>query len=184
MAPLVGANQGTMEERAKVTMQVPLSNGGFALVDEEDHARIASHSWYAWHHHGTSYAARMTAREGRRICILMHREVMDAQPGSQVDHSDGNGLNNQRSNLRFCTPSENRYNQGRQRNNSSGLKGVSWNKKLQKWEVYINKDRKRTRLGFFADKNDAMRAYDKAAAEMHGDFARPNKPETEKRVRR
>lgn len=89
-----------------------------------------------------------------------------------VDHIDGNGLNNAFDNLRLCTNSENGCNRGATTENKTGLKGVGWHKHSQKWTARIQKNGKKICIGYFPTPELAHMAYCKAAAELHGDFAR------------
>ncbi len=97
-------------------------------------------------------------------------------PPDHIDHIDGDKLNNKFSNLRACTPAENQRNRGRFKSNKSGFKGVSWMKRPAKWQAQICVDRKVKHLGLFENKVDAARAYDIAAIELHGAFAKTNFP--------
>lgn len=106
------------------------------------------------------------------LCLYMHRVIMDATPGAIVDHVDMDGLNNTRSNLRVATKAENMSNRGRQRNNRSGHKGVSWNKSSNKWLVQICANKVRRTIGTYSDLEEARLAYARAAAEFHGKFSR------------
>ncbi len=99
----------------------------------------------------------------------MHRMITNAIQGVDVDHIDGDGLNNQRQNLRLCTRAQNLMNRGLNRANKSGYKGVIWCK--GKWMAYIVKDRKQVYLGRFTEKLQAYKVYCKAAKELHGEFA-------------
>src|SRR5271157_1434079 len=103
----------------------------------------------------------------------MHRFVLDVY--SPVDHRDGNGLNNQRRNLRKATKSQNGQNRDKQANNTSGFKGVSWHSASNRWVAQITIDKKRTHLGLFVDKEKAACAYNKAAKLHYGSFAKLNK---------
>lgn len=94
-----------------------------------------------------------------------------------IDHVDGDVTNNRISNLRAATPSENGGNSTRSKNNKSGFKGVSWVKSQGKWSAYIKHNRKRIHLGRFYHLEDAARAYDRAALQHFGEFARLNFPE-------
>ena len=89
-----------------------------------------------------------------------------------IDHIDGNGYNNIFANLRLCTNQQNAFNRIANTNNKSGFKGVYWTKKLQKWGAGIKLNYKRIHLGYFPTAELAHMAYCKAAAELHGDFAR------------
>ncbi|MCK5643692.1 MAG: HNH endonuclease, partial [Gammaproteobacteria bacterium] len=89
----------------------------------------------------------------------------------EIDHANRNRLDNRKENLRQCTPSQNKWNIGKRGNNTSGYKGVCWKKDKQKWVACIRKDHKVTWLGHFKDKIKAAKAYDKAALELHGQFA-------------
>jgi len=106
----------------------------------------------------------------------MHRVILQ-QMGvefEQVDHRDMNGLNNCRSNLRAATNQENGCNRNKQEKNTSGAKGVCWDKQAQKWQAHIRVNGKRIHLGLFDDIDDAVRAYNKAAMQHFGEFARLN----------
>ena len=132
---------------------------------------LSTVKWYAAKRGRTFYAARMTARPDRKV-ILMHIEIMGEK---SVDHEDGDGLNNVRSNLRLATQSQNMGNQCRRADNTSGYKGVSWDKSREKWEAYITITGRRRRLGRFDDPKEAAEAYDRAAVLHFGRFARTNK---------
>ncbi|EMH4108092.1 HNH endonuclease [Serratia marcescens] len=95
-------------------------------------------------------------------------------PKKHIDHIDGDKTNNRIDNLRLCTHNQNQHNQGIRKNNKSGFKGVSWMKSLRKWQAQICCNSKVKHLGFYDEKEDAARAYDKAAIEFHGEFAWTN----------
>lgn len=107
--------------------------------------------------------------------VTLHRWIMvGGNPGIKtIDHIDGNKLNNKRGNLRQCSQAENSRNTRLAKNNSSGFKGVSLDVN-GKWRARIWKDRKEIRIGTFSKIEDAVAAYDKAALELHGEFASPN----------
>lgn len=115
--------------------------------------------------------------DGHRV--LMHRFIMGVTDSRFVDHRDHNPLNNQRSNLRICTPAENCRN-SRKRSAaraSSRFKGVCWHKGRSRWRASIVVNYKNITIGQFADELEAARAYDRAAREHFGEFACLNFPE-------
>jgi hypothetical protein len=161
---------------------ISLSRGMSALVDDEDYDALNAFKWFACPRHGLWYAVRNGKRvktDGRikRGKIWMHRVVTNAPEGSSgqmVDHKDGDGLNNQRENLRLGTSGQNQQNRHRLTTNTSGYRGVTWHRRLGKWQAQIKLDNKNMYLGVFEHAEDAARAYDKKAEEVFGEFAVPN----------
>jgi hypothetical protein len=151
---------------------IPLMQGKFAIVDAEDYDWLAQYKWSCQKSKNNFYATR--AKGSARIS--MHREIMKAPEGVQVDHIDRGGLKNRRSNLRLCTHAENVHNSRPMRNATSKYKGVCWHKRKKKWCVSISKSGKRTYLGNFDDEVEATRAYDQKAEELFGEFAYLNFP--------
>jgi hypothetical protein len=100
--------------------------------------------------------------------------ILSAKHGEEVDHINGDGLDNRRANLRVCTHSENAKNKRKQRNNISGFKGVSFNKKMNRWKGQLEINGKSIYLGFYTDPIDAAKAYDEAARKYYGNFANVN----------
>jgi hypothetical protein len=148
---------------------IPLSRGKFAIVDDEDYEFISQHKWHA---STMGYAVRNAfKRLGERKMVYMHREIIKPPDGLYVDHINHDTLDYRKTNLRICTLSQNQHNRYVPRNNTSGYKGVRWNK--GKWEARINKDGKTTNLGRFANIEDAANAYKKAEVELFGEFAIP-----------
>jgi hypothetical protein len=111
-----------------------------------------------------------------RSNYLIHRlawlYVHGAWPKHEVDHKDGNGLNNRIANLRDATHSQNQRNRGAQSNNPSGLKGVSWHKRDRKWRAQITINGKRKTLGSFRTPDAAHAAYERACIQEYGEYAR------------
>lgn len=147
---------------------VPLTRGYEAVIDADDAPLIGQWNWQAKVCRNKAknvmgvYATRWDSRG-------MHQMLLKA---SIVDHVDGNGLNNQRINLRSATRSENARNSRRHRDNTSGFKGVSWNKAKQKWRAYITLNGKEKHLGLFSTAEAARDAYAAANALMHGEFGK------------
>ena len=98
--------------------------------------------------------------------------IMGEPNGKDVDHINRNPLDNRRENLRICTHQQNQYNRTKQSNNTSGFKGVSFNKEKQKFEARIGIDGKSKFLGYFDTAEKASECYKQAALKHHGDFAR------------
>lgn len=146
--------------------------GGFALVDDNVFGLVNKFTWYGHQSRpgGTVYAA---SRTGGKM-VKMHR-IIFGEDAKQIDHIDGNGLNNQRCNLREATHFTNRANQGLSSRNTSGFKGIYWNKKLRKWAAKIVVSGKQIHLGICISKEAAAIAWNRAAIKYHGEFARPNK---------
>lgn len=147
--------------------QITLTRGMFAIVDDADFDTLQKYNWQM-HKHG--YATR---KKGLGH-ISMHREIMNPPSGFDVDHINGNKLDNRRANLRICSRHENTFNQGLRSNNNSGYKGVSWRKQERKWIAQIQANGKRKTIGYFDSAIEAARAYDNAAIEAYGEYARLN----------
>lgn len=132
---------------------VPLSQGLWAIVDESDYERVMEHKWSAKRSEETGgcYAYRSELRDGKRVLIYMAREIMGFKPGDRetVDHIDPwNTLDNRRANLRVATMAEQNRNHRKQRNNTSGFKGVSYNKNMHAFGAYIQLNGKLMGLGY------------------------------------
>jgi hypothetical protein len=152
--------------------QIQLANGGVAWVDDEDVAYLNTWRWLHVRasHSGITYACRY---ENQKI-ILMHRVLMNAPDGQRVDHKSGEGLDNRRSNLRFCSHAQNLQNQRANGTGSSRFKGVRRIASRNRWRAEIGINKRQLHLGYFADETEAARAYDEAARKYFGEFARPN----------
>lgn len=157
-------------------MEVELTRGLVALIDDEDAELISGYSWFArghgrwfyataWHRHGPRW-------QDRRM-IHMHRLIMRVWDGRQVDHKSGDTLDNRRDNLRVATNENNQANRislvG-----TSPYKGVSWNKQKRKWRASIYRGGRAIFLGYFESEMEAALAYDAVARRMDGEFARLN----------
>lgn len=153
--------------------EIRLSNGMFAKVDDEDFERLNQIKWYARFSGKNRYATCSQVRKGRQKFLHMHHEVL--RTDRHLDHKDGDGLNNQKENLRFATPLENIRNQTRDiRKKTSIYKGVCWHPFSNLWRAYIKLPHKQLSLGYYRDEVEAAKAYDKAAIQYFEEFARPN----------
>jgi hypothetical protein len=156
--------------------EIMLSRGMVAMVDDCDFEELSKHKWSIHCVRGTFYAKRAT-RTPEEKTILMHREIMGFPIGEEIDHRDGNGLNNTRENLRVCSPKQNRANMKRHRDSLSPFKGITKATDKTRWTARIKIGDKHLSLGCFDTARDAARAYDIAAKRYHGEFARLNFPE-------
>ena len=137
-----------------------------ALIDLSDIEKVGKHRWYA------STKGYVKSQDNLRL----HRLVMDAPDGYLVDHVNRIPLDNRKSNLRLCTPAENSRNVGISQANSTGFKGVYFEKLNNKYRARIKYNGKRVSLGCYENAVDAAIAYDKKAIELFGDFAYTNFP--------
>jgi hypothetical protein len=158
---------------------IPLTHGKVALVDSEDYNWLLQFKWRAQKsgkRHDAFYAVRNVTIKKRRTTIQMHKQIMHPPHGLEIDHKNNNGLDNRRSNLRFCTRSQNMANSRGHRRRFSSFKGVSFHKQFRKWRTIITQNKKNLHLGFFRSQVRAAKAYDDKAKELFGQFARPNFP--------
>lgn len=159
--------------------EIPLSRGKVALVDAADYERA---SRYKWSYDRNGYAVRCEywfdlGGKKRTRKILLHRFVLDAPDGLQVDHINHNRLDCRRHNLRICTPLQNRVNSRPKKGSSSRYKGVQLRTKDGKWMAYIVAHGRKRFLGSFTHERDAALAYDRHAYEAWGEFAFLNFPQ-------
>jgi hypothetical protein len=154
---------------------LPLHGGGIAAVDDADFAVVFQHRWTL--HQNSPSRTRATryavARvNGRRVYLhLFLWALWGREPVPVVEHKDGDGLHCTDVNLRPASVEENNRNRGLIRSNTSGYKGVNWDKGKQQWRAKIQVSGTRLHLGYFADPIEAARAYDQAALQHHGEFA-------------
>ena len=162
-----------------VTREIPLTKGFVALVDDEDFERVNAFKWHFLRGRRGGYAAR---RGRDSHVVLMHREILGAPDGVPVDHISGDGLDNRRANLRECSNAENARNQvkhkaWRGRPCTSQYKGVHFNRADQRWVSMIRENGRSRYLGGFLSEIEAALAYDTAAKQVFGEFARFNFPD-------
>jgi len=154
---------------------IPLSQGLYALVDDADFERLTRRKWYARRTASGFYAmSNRSRRLGVKRAVFMHREIINAPPGSICDHVNGNTLDNRRENLRLATSNQNRMNARRQSNNKTGYKGVSYEIRRGRWRSDIRPFGEHVFLGYFDDPKSAAIAYNEAAHKYYGEFSRIN----------
>jgi len=149
---------------------IQLTKGQFAQVDDDDFEELNKYKWSACLCINGYRAVRNIPIHGRQKTLLLHRAITNAQDGQIVDHRDGNHLNNQRSNLRFCTLSQNQHNRKINSNNSTGYKGIYPSKKGYRAQIYLNG--KQIYLGTRSTPEEAHHLYIEASTKYHGDFGR------------
>lgn len=157
--------------------KIPLTRGYFTIVDDADYQWLNQWKWHTSRQPRICYAVRDIGKKANKaVFVYMHRLILGLGAGDPlcVDHIDINGLNNQRSNLRICNASQNAQNQRPLRGITSKYKGVCWDKERGKWKAQILHKSKEIHIGRFYNEIEAANAYNQAALEYFGDFARLN----------
>jgi hypothetical protein len=150
-------------------IEIRLTRGQVALIDPVD-SDLAALKWCALKSRLGFYAVRQS--------YYLHRAIMERilgrslAQGEEVDHINGNKLDNRRDNLRIATPTQNRWNSPRRSDNRSGFKGVCWHKQRQAWRATFGIKRKYIHLGYFDTPEEAHAAYLAAARQYAGEFTR------------
>lgn len=158
-------NDNTYEQYDENTMQIN-AYGKQILIDKEDYERVKTHQWYIGKN---GYPVTNV----NRTPITLHRYLIDTDKET-IDHINGNPLDNRKTNLRPATHRENSYNAKVSKNNKSGYKGVWWSRDKRKYCAEIHINRKKIHLGYFTKPEEAAKAYDKAAVQYFGSFAKTN----------
>ena len=157
--------------------EITLTKGRIALIDDDDFELVMQYKWF---YRTKGYAWRLQ-RKGEpkpRSQQSMHRLIMGCPEGYHIDHINGDKLDNRRSNLRTCTRQQNASNMSIRKNNKTGLKGVC--KQGNSYVAYIKQNYKTIYLGSYKSPEEAAAAYDSAATERFGNFARPNSRQNER----
>jgi hypothetical protein len=158
-----------------MTKLISLTNGGYAIIDDEDYPLFADRKWRK---SMGGYAVRCYRDQTGKVQYeSMHRIILGLRDSKvDADHINGDRLDNQRSNLRIATRQQNMQNRRSARNSASQYKGVSKYTK-NRWRACIYPNDKQIHLGLFASELEAAKAYDIAARKHYGEFARLNFPD-------
>lgn len=142
-------------------MEIITTSGKTILLDTEDWHNLHEYSWWTIRGKTTEYAVRNRGKKHRK----MHRDIMGDPPeGFMIDHVNGNGLDNRRSNLRFVTNRQN--SQNRHTKKTSTYPGVSWDKDHKRWRAGIQIGENRIRIGRYRSEIEAFAAYCKALGDI------------------
>lgn len=144
---------------------IPLSNGSTAVCDED---RFAAVSKYSWRLDRNGYPCAKI----KDFTIRLHSFLYKNQ--GQIDHVNGSKVDNRSCNLRFVNHCQNRVNVGKKKNTKNKFKGITFNKRKNKWQAQIGHNYKNITIGSFDSQEDAAKAYDKKAQELYGEYARLN----------
>lgn len=148
------------------TRIIRLPGGGMVLVDQEDFDMALGYKWHRHKGRYTSYArANAPMINGKKEnSIYLHRKIMNAPAGTEVDHINGDGLDCRRSNMRILSRMGNALNSRVPKNSTTGIKGVTWSKNAGKWMAKIKLNRRQTYLGYFTSMKKAHEAVERARA--------------------
>ena len=150
-------------------VEVPLTKGKVALIDDSDLPLVINHKW----HFDGAYARMCTWDPATKKSGLVRLHTL-LTGLKHVDHVNLNKLDNRRENLRPCSHKQNCRNQSAKARNVAGFKGVGFDVERNKWRAQIMIDGRQHFLGRYEKAEDAARAYDAAARSQFGEFARPN----------
>lgn len=155
---------------------IPLTKGQFAQVDDEDFDYLNQFKWRCVNNYAVreDYAHIKKGGNGKTVSTSIHREILKAADGQIIDHIDRNGLNCQKSNLRFANRSQNGANRKSTAGSTSKYLGVHFDKWSGKWRAAITYNKKCLNLGRFNCEVEAAKKYNEAAIEYHGEFANLN----------
>lgn len=139
--------------------KIELTQGKYALVDNEDYDSLNRHKW-------SLRLGQYAGRYENNQHIYMHRVVNSTPDNLLTDHINGDTLDNRKENLRSVNKSQNGINRGKQKNNTSGYKGVNFHR--GKWVAELVVKRQKHYLGRFSELRDAVRARQEAEVKYHG----------------
>jgi hypothetical protein len=159
---------------------IPLTQGKVAIVDDVDYEELSQYKWQATNSGRTWYAKRYLCydEQGRHQSIKMHRQILGLKATEIADHVNGNGLDNQRENLRLCSQHQNSFNHKKSRRKTmSHFKGVSRVAgSTVTWRAYVHPNKTAIHLGCYPDESTAAKAYDEAAKFLFREFSALNFP--------
>lgn len=139
------------------------------LLDEEDKYLLKK---YTFCDDGKGYPiTNLLKIDGKRTSIRLHQLILPRIEGLEIDHINRIKTDNRRCNLRHVTHSQNNLNKLTQCNNTSGYRGIYWQKKAKKWHAQIMVSGRQIYLGIFSDKQEAITAYSETQKQLHGNFA-------------
>lgn len=156
---------------------IALTKGLVTVVDSKYYKLLSKHKWHAVKLRYMYYAARRLKKHEGSGTVLMHKVVLEYKLNRKLlkvehpDHRNRDSLDNRTRNIRLSSNGQNRCNTGKQRNNTSGYKGVSWSNVMQAWRAQIMVDGKYVSLGYRKKKKEAALLYIKAAKKYHKQFA-------------
>lgn len=152
--------------------KIKLTKGKYAIVSDADYPWLIRFNWYYSPNFGAARNRPKHEREALKVRkkMLMHRYILNAPVNLQVDHINGNNLDNRRSNIRLATASENRRNWVN-RPNKLGMRGIYYHRQSNRFVARVTVNRKCITVGYFKTALAARRAYCKAARKYHGKFA-------------
>jgi len=150
---------------------IRLAHGKKTVVDDHIYPLVKDYKWYPHKSSTNNYYARATIK-GKKV--LLHRLITECKKEFVIDHINGNGLDNRKKNLRMCLQKENMRNQKTNSRNTSGYKGVYYRKDRKKWTAQIRVNKRHKFLGYFDNKIDAAKSYNRASILYHKEFSKLN----------
>ena len=150
----------------------------YCLIDDEDFEKVSKYKWYLSCIGNIVRNRKYKNKIPDNLPINISGIILGKKKGLFIDHVNRDKFNNCKSNLRYCTITQNNFNRGIKKDNTSGYKGIYWHKLKNlkgKWRARISINNKRFHLGLFDDIKKAVKVYNKACKKYHGDFAVLNK---------
>lgn len=159
---------------------IKLNDEHWALVDADDYTLVAPYKWYAVQDGHNIYAATNIRKGNKYTNKRMHRLILDAKKGEIVDHINRDGTDNRRQNLRIVNRAQNRMNASKYSNGASNYKGVTFDKRYNKYRAQIKTNGKSKHIGYYDTEEEAALAYNRAAQELFDEYAYLNEIKTTK----